>query len=199
MWAVGLFALFFLFVVFNVAGGHPVHTQQLSVPANAASGTPEAAAFTAPFVVSQAGNLEVKIEAPVSNTWMFFDGALINEDDGGLDEFDAEVGYYYGSDSDGSWSEGGTTSRQYVAAVTPGRYVLRLEPQWEVGKQPTTYTVTLRGRVTRFYWFFLTGILLSLWPLMVAWRHLRFEASRWSESDHSWTSSSSSDDSEDDE
>jgi hypothetical protein len=193
----GAVALMVLFVFFSFFGGRTVHSQQLIVPAAAASGTPEAATFTEPFVVSDSGNLEVKIDAPVSNSWMYFAGALINEDDGGLDEFDADVEFYSGVDSDGSWSEGGHTARRYIASVMPGRYVLRLEPQWEPGKQPVAYNVTLRSRVTRFYWFLFAGLLLGFWPLVVAWRHLRFEGQRWSESDHSWTASSS--DPEDDE
>ncbi len=189
--------LLVLFVGFSIFGGGVVHRQNLAVPVGAASGSPEAAAFTAPFVVERAGNLEVAIEAPVSNSWMYFAGALINDEDGGLDEFDADVEYYFGSDSDGSWSEGSTTARRYVASVPAGRYTLRLEPQWEPGKKPPAYNVTVRSRVTRFYWFLLAGLAVAAWPLLLGLMHMRLEGARWSESDHSW--SASSDDEDEDE
>jgi hypothetical protein len=119
---------------------------------------------------------------------MYFAGALINDEDGGIDEFDADVEYYNGYDGDGAWSEGSTSARRFVAAVPPGRYVVRLEPQWEPGKKPVAYWVTVRSRVTRFYWFFLAGLALSAWPILLGIMHMRFEAARWSESDHPWTS-----------
>lgn len=194
IYALSLLAFGLLFVVFVgllVAGGRKVHSQSFEVPAGAQSGTPEAAAFSAPFVVDGGGNLEITISAPVDNAWLYVDGALIEEQSGALDEFDAEVSYYSGRDSDGAWSEGARTTSRYVSGVTPGRYVLRLEPQWEAGRPPPArYQVDVRRRVPRFYQFFLAALALGLWPLLLAWRHLRFEMQRWSESDHPWVTSS---------
>jgi len=56
----------------------------------------------------------------------------------------------------------------------------------------------VRSRVTRFYWFFLAGLALSAWPILLGIMHMRFEAARWSESDHSW-SANSEDEGEDEE
>jgi hypothetical protein len=106
------------------------------IPTGLAPAAPEAALFTDRFFVQETGNLEVTVTAPVSNSWLYLDGALINEETGGVDDFDLEVSHYFGSDSDGAWSEGSTEARTYVASVPPGRYVLRLGPQWEAGKPP---------------------------------------------------------------
>jgi hypothetical protein len=186
-----LAVLFVVFLGLTLLGRRQVHTQFIVIPPTAVSGTPEAAVFTEPFQVERTGNLEVLVTAAVDNSWLYLDGALINERTGSLDEFDAEVSFYHGRDSDGSWSEGGTSTRRYISSVEPGRYVLRLEPQWEAGRPaPRSYEVRVSSRVPRLYQLFLAGLALALWPLLLAWRQWRFEAQRWSQSDHPWVESS---------
>lgn len=174
------------FLAFAVTGGRIVYSQDVAIPRTAQPGAPETAFVSEPFRVEQPGNLEVRIHAPVNNSWLYLDGALVNESDGGVDEFDAEVSYYHGVDSDGSWSEGGTEARAYVGRVSPGSYLVRLAPQWEAGQTPPGYRVTLRSRVPRLYQACLALGAIAAWPILLAWRQLRFEALRWSESDHAW-------------
>jgi hypothetical protein len=193
VWSRALLAVAAVFVVFlalSVAGGRTVHRQTVSIPRTIAPGSPEAATFAGPFFVTSDGNLQVKVQAPVSNSWLYLDGALINEETGAVDDFDVEVSYYYGSDSDGSWSEGGTTATRYISSVPPGRYLLRLEPQWEAGRPPTDYQLTVRSRVPRFLYACLAMLAVMAWPVILLWRWFRFEVERWSESDHPWISSS---------
>jgi hypothetical protein len=178
--------LFLAFVAFLLAGGRVVLDTQVPIPPRAVPGSPEAAAFTEPFAVESAGNLEVRVEAPVDNSWLYLDGALINEETGAMDEFDVEVEYYHGSDSDGAWTEGGTSARRYVASVPSGRYVLRLAPQWEAARGPAAYHLRVRSRVARFHQVVFAALAVGAWPLVLLWKHLRFEMERWSESDHPW-------------
>lgn len=179
----------FLFLFFSVAGGQTVFTASYAIPPEAASGSTEAVVFSEPFEVTRRGNLEVRVQAPVDNSWLFLGGALINEDSGDVDEFDAEVSYYSGVDGDGAWSEGGRQARAYVGGVEPGRYVLRLAPQWEPARVPASYQVDVRSRVPRLYQALLALLAIGLVPLLLLWRKLRFETERWSESDHPWVSS----------
>jgi hypothetical protein len=179
-----LAAIVLVFLGFAITGGRAVHTESFAIPQTAVPASPEAAVFTQRFFVERSGNLEVRVDAPVDNSWLYLDGALINEETGEVDEFDAEVEYYHGTDSDGSWSEGGTAAYRYVSAVPPGRYVLRLGPQWEPGKNPGSFSVRVRSRVPRIYQALLAGLAVCAWPLLVAWRHVRFESRRWAESDH---------------
>jgi hypothetical protein len=180
--ALGLVFLIYLF--FLSTGGRVVHHQSVAIPPTAVSGSPEAALFTDRFFLDKMGNLEVKVQAPVSNSWLYLDGALINEETGEVDEFELEASYYAGVDSDGSWSEGGQGARTYVAAVPPGRYVLRLAPQWEVGHPVSGYDLEVRSRVPRFYQVVLAALVLLSWPIVLSWKSSRFEMQRWSESDH---------------
>jgi hypothetical protein len=193
MWMGALIAVAAILVVFVallVVGGRTVHRQSVSIPPRAGSASPEAVTFAGPFFVTSEGNVQVKVQAPVNNSWLYLDGALINEETGAVDDFDVEVSYYHGSDSDGSWSEGSTSATRYIPAVPPGRYLLRLEPQWEAGTAPPDYTLTVRNRVPRFPYALLAMIAVLVWPAIVTWRWFRFEVARWSESDHPWVTSS---------
>jgi hypothetical protein len=202
VWSLALLSaglLVFLYLGFAITGGRVVHKQTVAIPAGVAPAAPEAALFTDFFFVQETSNLEVTVTAPVNNSWLYLDGALINEETGAVDDFDLEVSYYSGSDSDGSWSEGSTEARTYIASVPPGRYVLRLGPQWEAGKPPPIYDLRVRSRVPRGYQLLLALLALFVWPIIVGWRSMRFESRRWSESDHASSSSSSSDDDDDDD
>ena len=48
----------------------------------------------------------------------------------------------------------------------------------------------------RLYQVVLAALVLLLWPIFLSWRSFRFEMERWSESDHSWVSVSTSGDDE---
>jgi hypothetical protein len=78
--------------------------------------------------------------------------------------------------------------------VPPGRYLLRLAPQWEARPPVSGYDLVVRSRVPRLYQVVLATLALLLWPVLISWRAFRFEAERWSESDHPWTSSSGEED-----
>lgn len=179
-------AICLAFLGIAMAGGRTVHTESVSIPHGAAPGAPESALFTDDFLVQERGNLQVRVKAPVDNSWLYLGGALINEETGEVDEFDVEVSYYHGSDGDGAWSEGHGEATRYLASVPPGRYVMRLEPQWEPGRAPPGYDLTVRSRVPRFYQAVLAAVAVALWPALLAWRRFRFEMQRWSESDHPW-------------
>jgi len=180
----GAGVMFFIFMWLLFGSMHTVYQQKVAIPPRAISGSPEAAVFTEPFVIERPGNVQIKLSAPVANSWIYIDGALINEETGGLDEFDLEAEYYFGSDSDGSWTEGSNVGAAYVGAVPAGRYVLRLAPQWPPGLAVGNYDVTVRSRVPRFTYLFLATVLLFAWPLLAAWGAFRFHVARWSESDH---------------
>jgi hypothetical protein len=182
--ALAFVAMFAIYLFLLFASLPTVFQQDVTLAPTLVSGAPESATFTEPFVVSRGGTLQVKVTAPVNNSWLYLDGALINEETGAIDEFDMEIAYYYGSDGDGSWSEGGRTATEYLRSVPAGRYVLRLAPQWQAGLQPANYEVKVRSRVPRFGQLFFLGILLFIWPIRVAWSSSRFESQRWSESDH---------------
>jgi hypothetical protein len=184
----GLGLLLLLYVGLLVFAGKEVYRQSVQIAPGLPSGAPEAVLFTDPFEVPRSGNLQLKVHSPVMNSWLYLDGALIEEDTGVIDEFDVEVSYYTGKDSDGTWTEGSQTSRAYVGRVPPGRYVVRLAPQWGGSAVPGGYEVAVTSRVPRFYQVVLAALAILSWPVLLGWRAFRFEMQRWAESDHPWVS-----------
>jgi len=68
--------------------------------------------------------LSFYIQAPVRNNWVEVEATLINEDTGKALYFDDGVEYYYGYDSDGSWSEGSQRDSKEFTALPKGKYHL---------------------------------------------------------------------------
>jgi hypothetical protein len=185
--ALGVMFALYLFLIFT--GGQKVLDEQVVLPEKAVSGSPEAVAFLGPFVVSTPGNLQIRVSAPVDNSWLYLGGALINDSTSEIDEFDVESSYYHGSDSDGAWTEGNPVASAYVGTVAPGKYVIRLAPQWDPAHRPATYAIEVRSRVPRFHQVVLAFLALAFWPILLTVRYIAFESRRWSTSDHPWTDS----------
>jgi uncharacterized protein DUF4178 len=148
--------------------------------------------------------LELEVHANVINNWAYFNFALINEDSGEAFDFGREVSYYTGTDSDGSWSEGGQTSTAYIPAVPPGHYYLRVEPEMDASAGPyraartgpvnqVYYSITLRHDVPNYSWFWIAAVLLLIPPILYTIRARSFEAKRWMQSDYPPVKSGGSD------
>ena len=181
----GVIALLYVMLLF--VGGKTVHTQEFPIRPGVKPGSTEAVVFSEEFQIDRGGNLELQAKAPVRNSWLYLDGALINPETGSIDAFDLEVSYYFGRDSDGAWSEGSTSKKRFIGSVTPGKYILRLAPQWQAGKQPDQFAVRIRRNVPRFYQAFLAILAVAAFPVLLAFRQLAFESRRWAESDHPWS------------
>lgn len=116
----------------------------------------DAAFVTPPFTLREEGTVEIGIDVPgLSNAWIDFDLALVNIDSGTAWNVAREVSYYFGRDSDGSWSEGSRAERVLLPAIPAGEYYLRVEPTSD-----TATNVPYRLRVRRD--------VLSLPPYLVA-------------------------------
>ena len=146
--------------------------------------TPDAALVVSePFSLSgRASNVMVEISTNLANRWSYFTLTLVNEDTGIAKTFGREVSYYYGRDSDGSWTEGSNWDRTYLPSVVSGSYVLLVEPE---GPSPVAWRVRLTRDVPRPLWMWLALGAMLLPPIFFVWRRSAFEARRWSESDTS--------------
>lgn len=133
-------------------------------------------------VPGRVSNVVVRSHADVSNNWLYLNYALINEETGNAYDFGRDISYYYGRDSDGSWSEGSPTNEATLPSVPSGRYYLRIEPEGPGGS--ISYSVRVYRDVPRWSFFWLAAVALLAPPLVLLWRQRRFEVQRWSESDH---------------
>ena len=145
-------------------------------------------------IQGRTSNVEVRVEANVDNRWAYFAMALINSQTGEALDFGREVSYYHGIDDGEAWSEGAQRDTVYLPRVKAGTYYLRVEP--ESDSPAFTYTVHLKRDVPRISRLFYALLLLMLPAVWVKLRHYNFEAARWLESDHPWTTESDDDDDE---
>lgn len=129
-------------------------------------------------------NIEVDIKTNLDNNWAYFNLALIDPDTGHGYDFGKEVSYYYGTDSDGSWTEGGRRGSVKVPSVMPGRYYLRIEPEMDANAQGMQYDIVVRRGVLSWAWIWMAALLLVIPPLFMSIRAARFEGARWRESDY---------------
>jgi hypothetical protein len=143
-------------------------------------------AFVTPVfdVPGHTSNLEVGIDTDLSNDWLYLSLALISADTGTAYDFGREVGYYFGRDSDGSWTEGSQQERALLASVPPGRYYLRVEPEGATAGRTVRYRLRLRRDVPSLSIFLVALVLLAVPPSLATWRAAAFETKRWAESDH---------------
>ncbi len=163
-------------------------------------GTDDSSSFvTPPFELKgRPSSVEIDITADVDNDWVFYSFSLINEQSGVTYDLSQQVSYYYGSDSDGSWSEGTRHESVRAGAVPAGRYFLRVAPEGgEVGKPEVHYTLNVRRDLPSFAFYLLALGALIVPALFSLMPKAAFETKRWQESDYAVDTSSSSDDGDD--
>jgi len=129
-------------------------------------------------------NVEIQTAADVSNSWIYLNYALINQDTGQAWDFGREVSYYYGRDSDGAWTEGSRKDSVVVPSVPPGHYYLRVEPEVDPRHSLIHYSLAVKRDVPVFGFYGLALLALLLPAVAITWRRLNFERLRWAESDH---------------
>jgi hypothetical protein len=138
--------------------------------------------FSEPFQLEGRRNIRIIGDSPVQNTWVYLEGDLINDETGVVQSFPIDISYYQGVEDGESWSEGGQEDSAYTSSMPAGRYVLRLEGQWERWQQPAVVTVKIEQNVTRGFNLLIALIVLSIGPIAMLIYHISFEHKRWSES-----------------
>ena len=138
--------------------------------------------FSEPFELSGRRNIKIIGESPVQNTWVYLEGDLINDETGVVQSFPIEISYYQGVEDGESWTEGGQSDSAITSSMPGGRYVLRLEGQWERWQQPAVVNIRIEQNVTRGFNILIALIVLSIGPVIMGIYHISFEHRRWSES-----------------
>jgi hypothetical protein len=153
--------------------------------------------FSDPFQLDGRQNIKIVGESSVQNTWVYLEGDLINEETGVVQSFPIDISYYQGVEDGESWSEGGQSDSAYTSSMPAGRYILRLEGQWEKWQEPAAVALKIEQNVTHGFNLLLALIVLTLGPIAMIVYHISFEHRRWSESMFSTSGDDSGDDEED--
>ena len=138
--------------------------------------------FSDPFQLEGRRNIEIVGQSPVQNTWVYLEGDLINDETGVVQSFPIDISYYQGVEDGEAWTEGAQTDAAYTSSMPAGRYVLRLEGQWEKWQEPAVVTVKIEQNVAHGFNLLAALIALSIIPAFMLIYQIRFERRRWSES-----------------
>ena len=138
--------------------------------------------FSEPFELAGRRNIRIVGDSPVQNTWVYLEGDLINEETGVVQSFPIDISYYQGVEDGESWTEGDQKDSATTSSMPGGKYVLRLEGQWEKWQQPATVSVMVEQNVTSGFNLLLALIAISIGPIVMLIYHISFEHKRWSES-----------------
>jgi uncharacterized Zn finger protein (UPF0148 family) len=156
-------------------------SQQLTLDPTASQTTAQTI-FSQPFEIKANRNVRITASAPVNNSWADLDVDLVNEQNNEVESVDIPIEYYSGTDSDGSWTEGGQSQDATLSSLPAGKYMLRLEGTWQDFQQPMPVTVKVEQNVIRGVNFCLSFVLLAILPFWNLFRKITFESRRWSES-----------------
>jgi hypothetical protein len=181
IWAGALLAVFVIFTAMSPSGQYLNTVVNLSPDAR--PGSPEAMAFSDPFEIPADAPLEVSVTCPeLSNAWCGVQVDLVNEKTDEVISVYAEPSYYFGNDSDGSWSEGGRHESKATDVVEKGTYVARVTASFEPGRPLHTVNVVVssEGPGGCCFLFFLGA--LFVWPFVCLAASSQLETRRWEDS-----------------
>ncbi|HKF59405.1 MAG TPA: DUF4178 domain-containing protein [Blastocatellia bacterium] len=182
-WGLLTLATFLLWLVIAISAPDQKIFQQTFSLQPLPNATSTQTVFTDPIELHGNRNIQVTASAPVSNSWLYVDGDFYNDKTGLDQSFELPVEYYFGSDSDGSWSEGSTTNSVHISALPADKYVLRLEVSWGDNYQaPASVGVTVEQGVARGTHLLFTLLALSVIPVIVMIKHFNFSRRRWADS-----------------
>lgn len=154
--------------------------------------------FSDPFTLEGRKNIKITATSPINNSWVYFEGDLINQDTGLVQPFAMPVEYYYGVEDGELWSEGSHSTDVFLSALPAGRYTLRLEGQWEQWQQQSPpLAVTIEQGVPRMINWLIALIVISIVPVFVFVRSRIFEGQRWKDSMYSGSAGGTQSDNDD--
>jgi hypothetical protein len=182
----GFVPVLLLFVVaifmMPISGNSSVALSQEIVLPPMANAQAAQTAFSQPFDVKANRNIRVSATAPVSNSFADLDVDLVNEQSQEVETVNIPIEYYFGSDSDGSWTEGSTNQDATLSSLPAGKYTLRVEGTWQEWQRSMPVTVRVEQNVNRGVNFVCALIALLIVPVVGLIRKFSFEGRRWRDS-----------------
>ncbi len=140
---------------------------------------------TQSFVISKESNVEIRSSAPVQNDWVELGLTLVNEKTNETFSATQAIEYYYGTDSDGAWSEGDQKQATFISHVPAGNYRVLIEADAGAFARnaDTNFDIKLYRDVPTWSNFIVFLMVLLLYPVFIYLRRSSFETKRWEESD----------------
>lgn len=128
-------------------------------------------------------NLSVQVYAPLSNDWFFAEYSLINETTEDEYVFTNEIEYFYGVEDGESWNEGSKSAEAYLSSIPAGKYHVNIYPEFSLTNHE--FNIAVFRDVPFYSNYFITILVLCLFPIGYFIFKRYKEVKRWSESDYS--------------
>jgi Domain of unknown function (DUF4178) len=144
-------------------------------------------------VKGRASNLIIEQSVNLNNNWLATDVSLVEKNTGLVLYAEREAGYYYGYDSEGSWTEDNSRQEIIFSKVPAGNYYLKVEADSDWGdgsKPPVTDYIKIYRDVPQWSNFWFLFAFLCIGPAIFYYLRYQFEVNRWADSDHPMTESS---------
>ena len=134
-----------------------------------------------PFTFTRSFSLdELTATAGVRNNWVELNCSLVNTVTGETHQFTNAFSYYYGTDSDGNWDEGGNNDTSLLTKIPAGTYNLIVEgATGDINVGPVNLRMTHDVVPWRNFW--LVALLILAYPAWLLFQVQRFERQRWAE------------------
>jgi hypothetical protein len=142
---------------------------------------------TEPFELPKRSNMLITgSSADLRNDWVELDITVLNDNNEEVRQFKQPIEYYFGSDYDGTWSEGNNFSDTLLSSLPKGNYRLLIDTDAGAFQknQPLQLAVKIKRDVINWSNYGFTLLLLLIYPCYAGIRFLMFEKLRWSESDY---------------
>ena len=139
-------------------------------------------AFSQPFDIKANRNIQISAVAPVENSFAELDVDLVNDQSQEVESVNIPIEYYFGSDSDGAWTEGSKDQYATLSSLPAGKYTLRVEGTWQDWQKPMPITLKVEQNVNRGVNFLCALIVLLIVPVLGLLRKFSFESRRWKDS-----------------
>ncbi len=137
-----------------------------------------------PFTIGESNIMGLKIAAPLNNSWIALQVALVDSSDKVVQEMESDISYYHGVEGGESWSEGSRSSSTYGKSPPPGTYRLLFKASGGMGNRGTrargeNLQIALVQGVMLSRYFLAAFIFSLLFPVFEFVRKRLFEARRW--------------------
>jgi hypothetical protein len=183
--------LFFFALAGFLVRGEPV-LRETTIPSNEYLSE---AGYVSPEFEIPPGTHNCKLELScrsVSNSWVAFSVAFLDDEENVVLDADATVEYYHGTEGGESWSEGSRSDYALFRLTGPKRYRLNIFGQagkWSQsgGDQKATSagsaTLSLYRGVAPVRYFMMATFMAALFPMWEFGRQILFESQRWPSDD----------------
>ncbi len=130
-------------------------------------------------------NVDLYFLAPVDNSWFWVSGVLVNNDTGVSYPFEKSIEYYHGYSDGESWSEGSRSEELGFSNVPSGKYYVSLDYESGAFTDSGTRAVSMivKRDVPDFSNYWISLILISIFPMFYSFAVYNDNVKRWSQSD----------------